>query len=504
MLVVRAVEDQPNRGIKKGDEFRLYIVDAHHHMGREKGHKNTPAGAYEFYAQLWFEIQKKTQTLIEDDRLLFEPVRIEAPELATKLFQNKANWARLDHGWLVDRTIVFPYTDDYSFPSSKGEPSFKVSNDKIASWTSRAPHSSRLIGFARVNPLDGSYKGNPVAVNELERAVLSLGLRGLKLHPLAQLFVDSIEKNEPREVVKRAGELGIPVIFDTRNMRTVVRIKRLVDSMRNDPDCGAAMKGLRVILAHCGMSPGDSRLYEALKDPVIFAETSTLHDRDVPVLFESAHERLSSSNREWSDKILFGTDFSFLSVQAMDIILHLLSREFPGTLADIQRVLAGNALSLVNSPFRTSTGSSEPPAEFICKDESLTIQHDIEDSVIKLIVEGSWDLLSLDFMIPPIGTWPELIPLTNGGFNGVCMDSYVLALKSKGKLQELHLWVRRRPDDYISCTVLSTQGMTRLDTLENASQLISPVLVRSISDHSQEFRSSKEMSSRMLELLMGR
>jgi predicted TIM-barrel fold metal-dependent hydrolase len=504
MLIVRAIEDQPNRGIKKGDEFRLYIVDAHHHMGHEKGHKNTPAGAYDFYAQLWFEIQKKTQTLIEDDHLLFEPVRVEAPELATKIFQNKPSWARLDHGWLVDRTIVFPYTDDYSIPSSKGEPSFKVSNDKIASWTSRAPHSSRLIGFARVNPLDGYYKGNPVAVNELERAVLSLGLRGLKLHPLAQLFVDSIEKDEPREVVKRAGELGIPVIFDTRNMRTVVRIKRLVDSMRNDPDCGAAMNGLRVILAHCGMSPGDSRLYEALRDPVIFAETSTLHDRDVPVLFESAHERLGSSSREWSDKILFGTDFSFLSVQAMDVILHLLSRDFPGTLPDIQRVLAGNALSLVNSPFRTSIGSSGPPTEIMCKDESLTIQHDIENSLIKLIAEGSWDLSSLDFMIPPIGTWPELKPLINGGSNGVSMDSYVLTLKTKGRPLELHLWVRRRPDEYLSCTILSTQGMTRLDTLENASQKISPVVLRSISDHSHVLKSTKEMKSRMLELLTGR
>ena len=116
MLVVRAVEDQPVRGIKKGDEFRLYIVDAHHHMGREKGHQNTPAGAYEFYAQLWFEMQKKTQSLIDEDNLLFEPVRVEASHLVSKLFQSKSNWSRLDHGWLVDRTIVFPYTDDYSAP----------------------------------------------------------------------------------------------------------------------------------------------------------------------------------------------------------------------------------------------------------------------------------------------------------------------------------------------------------------------------------------------------
>jgi predicted TIM-barrel fold metal-dependent hydrolase len=450
---------------------------------------------------LWFEIQKKTKTLIENDELLFEPVRIEAPPLVKELFTSKSSWTRLDHGWLVDRTIVFPYTDDYSTPTSKGEPSFKVSNDKIASWTSRAPHSSRLIGFARVNPLDGKSKGSILAVKELERAVLDLGLRGLKLHPLAQLFVDSIDKNEPREVVKKAGELGVPVIFDTRNIRTVVRIKRLVDSMRNDPSCGDAMKGLRVILAHCGMSPGDSRLYEALKDPAIFAETSTLHDRDVPVLFDSASERLSSSNREWSEKILFGTDFSFLSVQAMDIILHMLSRNFPGTLADTQRVLAGNILSLVHKPFRTSIGSSGPPTELICKDETHKVQRGIENSIIQLITKGSWDLESLDFMIPPIGTWPEPFSLENGGTNGVGLDSYIFTLKSKKKTRELHLWVRRRPDDYVSCTLLSTQGMIKLETLENASQKVGQVLMKSISDHSVTVNSVEDLNSHMSKLL---
>ncbi len=500
MLVVRAVEEQPSRGIKKAEEFKLYIVDAHHHMGREKGHQNTPTGAYDFYAQLWLEIQKKTQVLMDEDNLLFEPIGVEGPELACKLFQSKTSWARLNHGWLVDRTIVFPYTDDYSTPTSAGEPSFSVSNDKIASWTSRAPHSSRLIGFARVNPLDGIHDGYPIAVRELERAILSLGLRGLKLHPLAQLFVDSIEKNEPREVVKRAGELGIPVIFDTRNMKTVVRIKRLVDSMRNDPDCGSSMNGLRIILAHCGMSPGDPRLYEALKDPAIFTETSTLHDRDVPVLFESASERLGASNQEWSEKILFGTDFSFLSVQAIDIILYLLSRDFQGTLADVQRILAGNALSIVQRPYRTSTGSSGHPTEFLCKDKSYTFQRDLENSLIKLIARGKCELSSLDFMIPPIGTWPEPKNGEAGAFNGVEMNSYVLTLKSKEVNKEIHLWIRRRLDDHLSCTILETQGMLCLDTLENASQKIGQVLMRSISDHSQPVQSSKEIESQIFKL----
>ncbi|MFW9793713.1 MAG: amidohydrolase family protein, partial [Candidatus Thorarchaeota archaeon] len=472
MLVIRALEDQPSQGVAQGDEFQLYIVDAHHHMGREKGHRNTPAGAYDFYASLWFEIQKQTKELKENDSLLFEPVSVQAPELASRIFNSRDSWKRLNHGWLVDRTVAFPYTDDYSSPEKLGAPSFKVSNDKIASWTSRAPHSTRLIGFSRVNPLDDGF----LAVNELERSVNELGLRGLKLHPLAQLFIDSIEEDASRKVVKRAGELGLPIIFDTRNMKTVVKIKRLVDSMRNDPECGDALRGLRVIIAHCGMSPGDSRLYEALKDPLIFGETSTLHDRDVPVLFENASERL----RLWSEKILFGTDFSFLSVQALDIIMYLLSRNFPGTLSDVQRILGGNTLSILRNPFRTSSGTSGPPSEFLCRDESQHLQYDLEDKLIALLNKAKWDLSSLDPMIPPSGTWPEPSRITDGGNNGVHQDAYVLTLTSKDRMKEFHVWIRRRPGNLLSCTVLSTQGMIQLNTLENASQKFGPVLLKSL------------------------
>ena len=82
------------------------------------------------------------------------------------------------------------------------------------------------------------------------------------------------------------------------------------------------------------------------------------------------------------------------------------------------------------------------------------------------------------------------------------MSSYVLTLQSKETTKEFHLWIRRRAGDLISCALLNTQGMTRLDTLENASQKLGQVLLRSISDQSRTVESSKEMTSRLLKLLM--
>jgi len=500
MLVVRATTNIVERGIRKGDEFRLYIVDAHHHMGKEKSHRNTPSGSYDFYATLWFEMQKIAKQKLNADSLLFEPVRVEGHDLASRCFESNKSWARMNHGWLVDKTVVFPYTDDYAKSENPQEPTFKVSNDKIAGWTTRAPHSTRLIGFARVDPMD-EQKKKGFAVKELDRSVQELGLRGLKLHPLAQLFVDAIEDEITKDVVKRAGELGIPVIFDTRNIGTVMKIKNLVESIRNDPDCGTAMRGLRVILAHCGMSPGDSRLYDALRDPAIFAETSTLHDLDVPVIFESAVERLSRETFSWSEKLLFGTDFSFLSVQAADVILFLLSRDFPGTLADAQRILGGNTLSLVQRPFSTSAGSPTSPIEYISRDVDGKRQYALENSILSLFSGDQWDLSSLDLMLPPAGTWPELSSLSNGGFNGVYLDSYVMCLRSQKSDKECHLWVRRTVGNSLSCSLLSTNGMARIDTIENASQSFNPVLLRTLSNHSVTLNSSEDLSKKVLSQL---
>ncbi|MGQ4911127.1 MAG: amidohydrolase family protein [Candidatus Thorarchaeota archaeon] len=501
MLVIRAVQDLPDRGIRKDDEFRLYIVDAHHHMGREKSHRNTPSGAYDFYTQLWFELQKKAEAMLESDRLLFEPIRVEVPPMASGVFQSRTSWNRMNHGWLVDRTVVFPYTDDYSSPSRPDEPTFRVSNDKIAGWTTRAPHSTRLIGYGRVNPLDGDSGDGAIAVRELERCVTTLGLRGLKLHPLAQLFLDSIDGPETWNVVKRAGELEIPVIFDTRNIRTVERIHSLVDSMRNDPDCGNAIKGLRVIIAHCGMSPSDPRLFDALKDPIIYTETSTLHDLDVPALFETALERLHHMGDRWSNKILFGTDFSFLSVQAADVILYLLSRDFGGTLADVQKILGGNSLIVTQRAFRRADSASVTPVEMFCHDKDRAVQRGLESAILEHVGSGEWGLSSLDVMLPPENTWPKIEPLEKGGFNGVYLDSYLLTLKSKQSQGDLHVWIRRRAGGLVSCSVLGPHGSATIESLEYASQKMSWTLTQALSHNSHLARDAGELVAELESLV---
>lgn len=470
MLKIRALDDDIENGVKKGDIFHLYIVDSHHHMGKEKSHRNTPSGAYDFYALLWFEMQRLAKELMDDDKLLFEPLEVQSVGLPGKFFNSRDSWKRMDHGWLVDRTIVFPYSDDYSKSVTKGVPSFKVSNDKIAGWTTRAPHSTRLIGFARIDPLDSKNGPKHIAINELERAVKMLGLRGLKLHPIAQLFLDDLEDESTKKVLQKAGELDIPVIFDTRNIRTVTRIHDLIESMRDDAKFSKSVKTLRVILAHCGMSPGDSKLYDALRDPAIFADTSTLHGQDVPLLFDMAQKRISLDEKSWSQSLLFGTDFSFLSVQAIQVILYLLSRDFSGSLSDIQRVLGGNALSVVGKPFVMPIKKKKKPQQISTPYMNGAIQSRIEEKILSLIHHKKWNLSSLDYMIPPTDSWPRLIPEKKGGYNGIHFDSYILAMKSPTGKNDVQMWLDKHVGDILTISIMDPESSLSLSSLNLSQQ----------------------------------
>ena len=77
-------------------------------------------------------------------------------------------------------------------------------NDYTADIVERYP--DRFMGFASVDP----HKGK-AAVNEMERSVKDLGLRGLKLHPISQAFFPNDTRFYP--LWEKCADLGVPVLF---------------------------------------------------------------------------------------------------------------------------------------------------------------------------------------------------------------------------------------------------------------------------------------------------
>ncbi len=92
----------------------------------------------------------------------------------------------------VGRCVVMPEAED------------RPDNDGLAA---RIRGRARMVGCASVNPRLGAQ-----AVEELERAVVELGFRGLRLFPADHGY--PVDGGEVDPVLDKARELGIPVTVD--------------------------------------------------------------------------------------------------------------------------------------------------------------------------------------------------------------------------------------------------------------------------------------------------
>lgn len=176
-----------------------------------------------------------------------------------------------------------------------------MSNDDVAGVVAAYP--DRFVGFASVVPFAQTTsipRHDPV--EELERAVSELGLRGLKLHPLIQGF--SLGAPGLAPVVQAAGRLGIPVIFHTgpsfgRYGRTDNGRVELIDDL--------AMMCPDTVLIAGHADPLGAAPYIARKHPNVYLETSIAWPRYCRLIPGLARDAIDLAGAE---KILYGTDFS--------------------------------------------------------------------------------------------------------------------------------------------------------------------------------------------------
>jgi predicted TIM-barrel fold metal-dependent hydrolase len=174
-------------------------------------------------------------------------------------------------------------------------------NDYIAAVVRYDP--ARLIGFASVNP---AHRGPKPAVEELERAVVELGLSGVKLYPMYQHWA----ANDPDvafPVYEKAQELGVPVmIHQAGSTRIDAKLELARPAMLDD--VGRVFRELRVIVAHCGWPWVDEALFLLTKHPNFYAELSYLiasvTRRDLFLLLSRCEPMFVPL-----EKLFFGTDY---------------------------------------------------------------------------------------------------------------------------------------------------------------------------------------------------
>ena len=178
-------------------------------------------------------------------------------------------------------------------------------NDYVAQAVDSYPDV--FIGFCSVDPRKGK-----AAVEELERSILSLGLRGLKLHPIHQAFFPDDPAFIP--LFAKAEELGIPVLmhsgyaaaganapggggFELAYSRPIPHVDSLA---ARHPD-------LTIIMAHPAWPWIQEQVAVALHKSNVFIDLSGWAPRYIP------KELISEASGRLRKKVLFGSDYPYIS-----------------------------------------------------------------------------------------------------------------------------------------------------------------------------------------------
>ena len=176
-----------------------------------------------------------------------------------------------------------------------------VSNEQVAQLVEK---QSRFIGFASVDP------SLPTAVKDLERAVRSLGLRGLKLDPSLQNFkLDNTNLLNP--LFEICEELHIPILIHCGMSLTPSGLAQNAQPILLEKSI-QKFPSVNFILAHFAWPWVQEATMLAIKYPNVYLDTAILYsgtpqDALKQVLINQVG--FNVIERSLSHKILFGSNY---------------------------------------------------------------------------------------------------------------------------------------------------------------------------------------------------
>ncbi|MDZ4735873.1 MAG: amidohydrolase family protein [Rhodospirillaceae bacterium] len=190
-----------------------------------------------------------------------------------------------------------------------------VPNDFVADYVSRFP--DRAVGFACVDPMD------PGAPDELERAIKTLGLHGLKLGPTYQGF--DPWSNEAWQLYEIANDLRIPILWHQASAfpaQSILEYGRpyLIDKIAR------AFPDMRMILAHFGKPWANETVHILRKHKQIFTDVSAVVYRS----WEMYDALLRAKDYGVMDQVLFGSDFPVQTTTEALASLRNVAAEYQG------------------------------------------------------------------------------------------------------------------------------------------------------------------------------
>lgn len=191
-----------------------------------------------------------------------------------------------------------------------------VDDDYVAAYA-RA-HATNTIGFLSVDPTQDGWQ------DEMRRGHEELGLVGIKLLPMYAGFGPDDRRLDP--LWNYAQSRRLPVLLHTGTTFIAQAPLECTLPRRLDP-VATRFPQVKIILAHLGHPYEAECVVTIRKHPNVYADLSALHYRP----FQLYHSLMLVQEYGVWDKILFGTDYPFTTVNATVDGLRSLNDMLEGT-----------------------------------------------------------------------------------------------------------------------------------------------------------------------------
>ena len=191
-----------------------------------------------------------------------------------------------------------------------------VPDEEVAAYVSA--NKDRLIGFLSLDPTQPGWQ------EELEKGHRDLRLKGIKLMPMYAGF----PPNSPEldHLWQYASKNGLPVLCHTGT--TFVRqapLKHTLPVLIDD--VAIRFPEVRIIMAHLSHPYEGECVVTIRKHPHVYADCSALHYRP----FQLYHSLMLLQEYGVWNKLLFGSDYPFTTVDASVTGIRNLNRMLDGT-----------------------------------------------------------------------------------------------------------------------------------------------------------------------------
>ena len=209
-----------------------------------------------------------------------------------------------------------------------------TTNDEVAKLVAQYP--DRFIGYGSVDPRRED------AVEEVERCINDLKLKGLKFHPAAVSTYANDEKLF-YPIYEKCVELGVPIQSHCGTTGMYFTKLKYMMPLCYD-DVAVDFPTLKLILLHFGIGGWHNQAMSlAFRHPNVYIDLSGASPAIIP-----PEVYLAANTPFYQDKILFGTDYPFVGMQSWFRTFNKVKR-FNWKPATIKRVLRENFLKLHDS-----------------------------------------------------------------------------------------------------------------------------------------------------------